>query len=595
MVRSQLNSYSGADPIWGFVALIGNERFTGEAAVGVDPRLRLFAVDGHVYFAERDGDLPIGTRLVNCGAVTATQLEHGSVRIGDTDSLARLFQRQPLIDRDAVELTIELATEALLESVADKPVGMPEVFPLRHHPAGIHHWARPATAPSGSVPMAAAPLTLPTAPEAAEPAPDVAPALHLAAIEVDTDTPAVAVESTPEPFTANEPDVVAAEPEFVAAEPEFGLTEPTFAATEPEFEIAEPIFAETEPVEVDAAEPAFEAAPLAHFEPLPLSAQIAAEAPTAGDTSEADTPTLQVPVLEADSSVFAPTPSSNGAHASWQPAESIFAAADDVTEEATTDTATESSTGFDPLPSTNGFGGRTLPSLTPLPPVEDHADETDTAMSEFGAAAATDHEEPAHAEPVHESTPLNGFTALPTLGSMSSSAPEPEPVVDIFAPEAPAEVPTESTLPSFSSLSSLQPLQPPAPSEPVEVAEAVEAPEADALPAPALPTLASLPTLGSSTAADFFDSLPEAGAYEPGVMPADLPKLASAPISMSDLAAANAEPAGPWNGATHNLAAVQIWEMVDDILDDGQSREPEMAAGGGSEKRGRGWLRGRKG
>ena len=112
MVRSQLNSYSGADPIWGFVALIGSERFTGEAAVGVDPRLRLFAVDGRVYFAERDGDLPVGSRLVNCGAVTATQLELGSVRVGDTDSLARLFQRQPMIDRDAVELTIELATEA---------------------------------------------------------------------------------------------------------------------------------------------------------------------------------------------------------------------------------------------------------------------------------------------------------------------------------------------------------------------------------------------------------------------------------------------------------------------------------------------------
>ena len=32
MIRSQLNSYSGADPIWGFVALIGSERYTGEAA-----------------------------------------------------------------------------------------------------------------------------------------------------------------------------------------------------------------------------------------------------------------------------------------------------------------------------------------------------------------------------------------------------------------------------------------------------------------------------------------------------------------------------------------------------------------------------------
>ena len=145
MIRSQLNSYSGADPIWGFVALIGSERYTGEAAVGIDPRVRLFAVDGRVYFAERDGDAPIGTRLVNCGVVSTTQLEAGAVQVGETTSLARLFQRQPAIDRDAVELTIELATESLLESVANKAVGMPEVFPLRHHSSGVHHWLRAAT------------------------------------------------------------------------------------------------------------------------------------------------------------------------------------------------------------------------------------------------------------------------------------------------------------------------------------------------------------------------------------------------------------------------------------------------------------------
>ena len=144
MIRSQLNSYSGSDPIWGFVALVGTERFTGEAAVGIDPRVRLFAVDGRVYFAEREGDAPVGTRLVNCGAVTTTQLSNGSVQIGASSSLARLFQREPGIDRDAVELTIELATESLLESIANKPVGMPEVFPLRHHSSGIHHWLRSA-------------------------------------------------------------------------------------------------------------------------------------------------------------------------------------------------------------------------------------------------------------------------------------------------------------------------------------------------------------------------------------------------------------------------------------------------------------------
>lgn len=142
MVQSQLSAYSGSDPIWGFVALVGSELFTGEASVGLDPRVRLFAVNGRIYFAEREDDAAIATRLVNCGAVTAMQLARGSVRVAGHESLARMFQRDATIDRDAVELTIATSTESLLASIAQNPVGMPEVFPLRYHPAGIHHWLR---------------------------------------------------------------------------------------------------------------------------------------------------------------------------------------------------------------------------------------------------------------------------------------------------------------------------------------------------------------------------------------------------------------------------------------------------------------------
>ena len=147
MVQSQLNAYSGSDPIWGFVALVRSELFTGEAAVGLDPRVRLFAVDGHIYFAEREDDAPVGTRLVNCGAISAMQLARGAVQAGGNDSLARLFQRDATIDRDAVELTVASSTETLLATIANNPVGMPEVFPLRYHSTGIHHWLR-ATPPA---------------------------------------------------------------------------------------------------------------------------------------------------------------------------------------------------------------------------------------------------------------------------------------------------------------------------------------------------------------------------------------------------------------------------------------------------------------
>lgn len=187
MVQSRLNTYSGSDPVWGFVALLRSEQFTGEAAVGLDPRVRLFAVEGHIYCAEREDDAALSTRLVRSGAITAMQLARGSVQAGAAESLARLFQRDATIDRDAVELSVASSTEALLAAIANNPVGMPEVFPLRHHPAGIHHWMLPsATAlaeeetpvadePVAAEPVAAEPVALPTL--ASFPAPSIAPAL----------------------------------------------------------------------------------------------------------------------------------------------------------------------------------------------------------------------------------------------------------------------------------------------------------------------------------------------------------------------------------------------------------------------------------
>ncbi|MBI4884680.1 MAG: hypothetical protein HY826_11585 [Actinobacteria bacterium] len=171
MIKSELNSYSGSDPIWGFVALVGAEAYTGEAAVGLDPRVRLFAVDGRIYFAEREGDPAVGARLVNCGAISAAQLSRGAVNVANQESLARLFQRDATIDRDEVELTIATATESLLASIAHQPVGMPEVFPLRHHPSGIHHWLRGASGSdtAASVPVAETPAPVPSEPVEFEP------------------------------------------------------------------------------------------------------------------------------------------------------------------------------------------------------------------------------------------------------------------------------------------------------------------------------------------------------------------------------------------------------------------------------------------
>ncbi len=524
MIRSQLNSYSGSDPIWGFVALVGTERFTGEAAVGIDPRVRLFAVDGRVYFAEREGDAPVGTRLVNCGAVTTTQLSNGSVQIGASSSLARLFQREPGIDRDAVELTIELATESLLESIANKPVGMPEVFPLRHHSSGIHHWLRSA-APGA---VAAVPAPVVEAPVVEAPTESVveAPVVEAAVVEAPVfEEPVVEAPVVEEPV---EPVVEAAvvEAAVIAA-----------AVTE------EPVLeAPTEAFVEPAATAAWNEQSSSSWQPDPAVYTPASnDEPTVAEPEQAPAEALHLHALPAL------TP--------WA-ATTTAAAEVDAADEVPVDAA--------PV---------VVPELTPS-----HADAEQPATDEPVV------------EPVHTEPPATlGLLPLPTFASLTAQPADPQPTVEDATISHPAVEETAEAMPD----------------EHVELAAAhVEVPAAEvpaAMP-PTLAPLAPLPTLrsqsdstASMSSADFFESLPDHVSYEPGTPPPGLPKLANAPIAVSDLPAVNAEPAPAFGGATHNLAAVDIWQMVDVLLDDDAEGDQQLVGAGGAEKRSRGWLRGRKG
>jgi hypothetical protein len=140
MTRSELQDYGADEPVWRFIAQLARERFTGQADVGVETRVELYAADGRVYFAQKVDDPPLGARLVSTGVLTTEQFRNGSVKVGDSVSLARIFQRVPAIDRDAVELMTERLAHQLLESVSERPVGPIELHPLRHHPSGIHQW-----------------------------------------------------------------------------------------------------------------------------------------------------------------------------------------------------------------------------------------------------------------------------------------------------------------------------------------------------------------------------------------------------------------------------------------------------------------------
>ena len=140
MGRSQLDAYGESEPIGGFVAQLAAERFTGQADVGTSPRAHLYAIEGRIYLAERDGDPPIQSRFVTMGVVSPDQLARGAVQVGDSVSLAQLFDSDPNIDRAALVGALEQTTAQTLGSLGTAPAGTVRLHPLRHHPSGINQW-----------------------------------------------------------------------------------------------------------------------------------------------------------------------------------------------------------------------------------------------------------------------------------------------------------------------------------------------------------------------------------------------------------------------------------------------------------------------
>ena len=93
----------GPQPVWMTLNQARERAFTGEIVFEADPEVLAYLDDGIVYYAERAADAPLGQRLLDAGVVDATQLERGTVRIGDLEHLGRLFDRDPSVDRDAVD------------------------------------------------------------------------------------------------------------------------------------------------------------------------------------------------------------------------------------------------------------------------------------------------------------------------------------------------------------------------------------------------------------------------------------------------------------------------------------------------------------
>ena len=130
-------------PGWVVLDAARDHRFTGELVFDTTPEVRVYMDRGQMYLAERAGDALIGARLVDAEALTATQLDHGSIRIGAGEHIGRLFERAPSVNRHVVLVTLEMLTEECLGWLASQRVSSVEATPYRHHSSGLHQWDRP--------------------------------------------------------------------------------------------------------------------------------------------------------------------------------------------------------------------------------------------------------------------------------------------------------------------------------------------------------------------------------------------------------------------------------------------------------------------
>src|SRR5688500_12069463 len=127
-------------PGWVVLYAFRERLYTGEVVFEPTPEVRVYADRGRIYLAERSSDPSLGARLVDAGALNATQLEHGAMRIGDGEHLGRLFERVPSVDRQKVLVTAELMSEECVGWLARQRISDIAATPYRHHVAGAHRW-----------------------------------------------------------------------------------------------------------------------------------------------------------------------------------------------------------------------------------------------------------------------------------------------------------------------------------------------------------------------------------------------------------------------------------------------------------------------
>jgi hypothetical protein len=127
-------------PAWQLVEAARRRYLTGRLELETNPPTNVYLRDGQVYFAERTTDGGLGVRLLVEGVVTREQMQRSILQVSGVEHLGRMFDRDGSIDREAVELCVELMTDDVLIHVADEEVQKWRMKMYQRHPSGLDRW-----------------------------------------------------------------------------------------------------------------------------------------------------------------------------------------------------------------------------------------------------------------------------------------------------------------------------------------------------------------------------------------------------------------------------------------------------------------------
>ena len=131
---------TGPRPAWQVIEAARRRYLTGLLVLETTPPTHVYLRDGQVYFAERTTDGGLGVRLLVEGVISREQMHKATLQVSGVEHLGRMFERDETIDREAVELCVELMTDDVLTHVADTDVAAWRMKMYQRHPSGLDRW-----------------------------------------------------------------------------------------------------------------------------------------------------------------------------------------------------------------------------------------------------------------------------------------------------------------------------------------------------------------------------------------------------------------------------------------------------------------------